>query len=183
MLISILFTPLDISYNIIKFLYILGFSLGWIYSFVILLNTIIERDLNHNINFNFYKNFSYMNISIQFTITKTYFIIFLPFITSVIPTLFFINFICYTTNKIKIIIELTEEYNKRKKLLIINNFIEEKPEYCPVCIEKFENKIKPLSCGHFIHKNCVIRSGKTNCPLCKKEVKLTIEEFIKIKYK
>jgi hypothetical protein len=45
------------------------------------------------------------------------------------------------------------------------------PERCPVCFEDetWVNK-EPLTCGHWVHYICVIRSKSPLCPLCRKEV-------------
>ena len=55
------------------------------------------------------------------------------------------------------------------------SFTCEKPCECPVCFEPL-NEDKSLSCGHWVHKNCIIRSKKDTCPLCRKQVELTLEE-------
>jgi hypothetical protein len=34
----------------------------------------------------------------------------------------------------------------------------------------------PLSCGHWIHVECVIKSGKKECPMCKSQLKFTKEQ-------
>lgn len=43
----------------------------------------------------------------------------------------------------------------------------EKPEECPICVEKFEECDKALKCGHWVHKQCIIKSGKSKCPICR----------------
>ena len=50
------------------------------------------------------------------------------------------------------------------------------PEECAVCCESVTNK-DYLSCGHCIHKSCVIKSNKTTCPCCRKEIELNREEL------
>lgn len=57
-------------------------------------------------------------------------------------------------------------------------FIEQMPEECPVCIEEFCQKDEPLSCGHWIHRSCVIRSGKAECPVCRSSLELTHDEMV-----
>jgi len=50
---------------------------------------------------------------------------------------------------------------------------------CPVCFEEIVSNV-PLSCGHWIHKNCVIRSGKPQCPICRSQItNLTNKEIEK----
>ena len=51
----------------------------------------------------------------------------------------------------------------------------EKPNECPVCYEALED-LKPLSCGHWVHKSCIIKSKKDKCPMCREKVKLTRRE-------
>lgn len=55
----------------------------------------------------------------------------------------------------------------------VNKF--EKPKDCPICMKSIENIIKPLSCGHWVHKHCVLR-WKDRCPICRKKIKLTDRE-------
>lgn len=45
-----------------------------------------------------------------------------------------------------------------------------KPKSCPVCFERVHQCRKPLSCGHWIHKSCVRKSGKAECPLCRQNL-------------
>jgi hypothetical protein len=59
---------------------------------------------------------------------------------------------------------------------------------CPVCFEEFETNFTPLEpCGHFIHIECVKKTNKMDCPLCRQhiidpdiEVKKTIKTFLNI---
>lgn len=55
------------------------------------------------------------------------------------------------------------------------SFTCEKPCECPVCFESL-NEDKSLSCGHWVHKSCIVKSKKDTCPLCRKQVVLTLEE-------
>jgi hypothetical protein len=57
--------------------------------------------------------------------------------------------------------------------VIYNNFIEDIPDYCPVCAEEGFHESDLLSCGHYVHKWCIIRSKKTICPVCRAEIELT----------
>jgi hypothetical protein len=50
----------------------------------------------------------------------------------------------------------------------INTF--EKPEECPICIEPFQDNLPLFPCSHWICKECVIKSGKNECPVCRTEV-------------
>lgn len=51
-------------------------------------------------------------------------------------------------------------------------FVEEKPDECPVCYETFSEKDKHLACGHWIHLDCVKKSMKAECPICRKPVNI-----------
>jgi len=57
-----------------------------------------------------------------------------------------------------------------------SQFQSEKPQDCPVCFESLDNENKTLSCGHWVHIDCVIKSKKDCCPLCRQTVKLSLEE-------
>lgn len=43
----------------------------------------------------------------------------------------------------------------------------EKPDECPICVEKLSEDDKALKCGHWVHKGCIIKSGKSKCPICR----------------
>lgn len=47
-----------------------------------------------------------------------------------------------------------------------------KPNDCIICCESLSNEKKSLDCGHWIHRECVIRSGKPECPVCRSPVTL-----------
>lgn len=51
-----------------------------------------------------------------------------------------------------------------------STFLEETPENCPVCLEKFRSNIRALSCGHYCHLSCILKSDKNNCPICRAEL-------------
>ncbi len=43
-----------------------------------------------------------------------------------------------------------------------------KTDECVVCLEKFTHKSQPLrKCRHWIHKKCIVNSGKDECPICR----------------
>lgn len=51
----------------------------------------------------------------------------------------------------------------------------EKPTDCCVCFENFKDTDNPLTpCGHWIHLDCIYKSGKDECPICR--VKLILSE-------
>ena len=42
---------------------------------------------------------------------------------------------------------------------------------CAVCMESFEEEFNPLNpCGHYIHEECVYKTGTNLCPICRCEV-------------
>lgn len=52
----------------------------------------------------------------------------------------------------------------------------EKPEECPICMEELTNVHVPLSCSHWVHRQCIVKWGKDKCPICRTEIKLTSSE-------
>ena len=48
---------------------------------------------------------------------------------------------------------------------------QERPEDCPVCFEPMQQR-GPLSCGHWVHIGCVVKSGKSECPICRSSLQL-----------
>ena len=43
-----------------------------------------------------------------------------------------------------------------------------KPKTCPVCWASIHQCIHPLECGHWVHKKCVQKSNKSECPICRR---------------
>jgi hypothetical protein len=43
----------------------------------------------------------------------------------------------------------------------------DKPDECCICIEPLNDEKTPLECGHWIHRECVVKSAKAQCPLCR----------------
>lgn len=66
--------------------------------------------------------------------------------------------------------------NKLQRKINKRGWKQSLPEECAVCCEKVSQK-DYLSCGHCIHKGCVILSKKTTCPCCREEVEMTKEEL------
>lgn len=52
----------------------------------------------------------------------------------------------------------------------------EKPDDCPVCMDPFNSDDMALACGHWVHKSCIIKSGKGQCPICRFELYLSTKE-------
>jgi hypothetical protein len=65
------------------------------------------------------------------------------------------------------------------RTVVKSDWKQEKPDECPVCLEEI-GEHEHLSCGHYVHKCCLIKSKKTCCPMCKNEVKLEIEDIRQI---
>jgi len=47
----------------------------------------------------------------------------------------------------------------------------EKPEDCAICMEHvYEQTETPLECGHWFHKQCLVKTNKYNCPMCRQSM-------------
>ncbi len=58
----------------------------------------------------------------------------------------------------------------------------EKPDKCPICFEDdIENKYIILTCGHQLHKECMIKCGRPTCPVCKQFVYMTPDIFLRLR--
>lgn len=55
-----------------------------------------------------------------------------------------------------------------------------KPDECPICTEPFKLNIPLFPCYHWICVNCVIESGKQECPICRQFVLLGDDDIKKI---
>lgn len=56
----------------------------------------------------------------------------------------------------------------------------EKEVDCPVCFEDMIDVDDCLSCGHWVHRSCVLK-WSNKCPICRQKIKLTKQE--KTEYK
>ncbi len=70
---------------------------------------------------------------------------------------------------------LLEQFNNR--VVPESSFVEDKPTDCPICAIKLEDTDQPLSCGHYIHKECFMKTKNTICPMCRTEVKLSFDDY------
>lgn len=80
-----------------------------------------------------------------------------------------------TRSNARVEVPVVEEQPKKKlkvKKCKEKKYEQEKPEDCPVCYDKMDEK-KPLSCGHWVHRSCVEKSRKKQCPICRSELALT----------
>jgi hypothetical protein len=54
----------------------------------------------------------------------------------------------------------------------------EKPEECSICMESIDDiTIPDLPCLHWVHKKCILKWGKYECPLCRRSIKLTKKDI------
>lgn len=53
---------------------------------------------------------------------------------------------------------------------ITTTFLEDMPENCPVCMEKFNSTARALRCGHYCHLKCILKSETNRCPICRVEL-------------
>jgi hypothetical protein len=61
---------------------------------------------------------------------------------------------------------------EEKKVDNSRQYALEKPDECPVCLEKLNDEEKPWPCGHYVHRTCITRSFKAECPLCRSKLSL-----------
>lgn len=53
-----------------------------------------------------------------------------------------------------------------------------KPDECPICLcGEDEEDLTQFCCGHYIHKKCIIHSGKSKCPVCRQFIYLDRQTF------
>ena len=48
----------------------------------------------------------------------------------------------------------------------------DKPEECPICMENITNELRPLDCGHWVHKHCLLKWNDI-CPTCRTPINLS----------
>ncbi len=66
-------------------------------------------------------------------------------------------------------------YDRQYCPLHIRLFKFPKPAECPICTDSLDNISQPLSCGHWVHKSCVLK-WKDQCPVCRAKIRLTKRE-------
>lgn len=58
------------------------------------------------------------------------------------------------------------------------------PEYCPICFEDSSSvDYIQLTCGHYLHKECMIACGRPSCPVCKQFVIMPKRMFLRLRIK
>ncbi len=58
-------------------------------------------------------------------------------------------------------------YCHHHKRMVPNNYKFPKPKSCPVCWCSIHQCLRPLTCGHWVHRICIQKSGKSECPICR----------------
>jgi Ring finger domain len=58
-----------------------------------------------------------------------------------------------------------------------------RPSECPICTFTFAKYIVPLNpCKHWVCPECIIRSGKKECPLCRSDIKIPNRHITSLKF-
>ena len=76
------------------------------------------------------------------------------------------NCINYITNKNNLICD--------DHIKLLN--IYEKPTECPICLQTLTDEFPVFPCAHWICKSCILNSSNHNCPFCRQQIYLTLEE-------
>lgn len=61
-----------------------------------------------------------------------------------------------------------------------NKFFSSKPSECIICYESLANQRHALKCGHWIHNDCIVKSAKAECPLCRCKLELCKRDMKRI---
>jgi hypothetical protein len=57
-----------------------------------------------------------------------------------------------------------------------------KPEECPVCLSGEQDELlTQYCCGHYVHDACIIKTGKSKCPVCRQFIFLERKTLKKLK--
>ena len=54
--------------------------------------------------------------------------------------------------------------------------IYEKPPECPICLQTLTDEFPVFPCAHWVCKSCILNSSNHNCPFCRQQIYLTLEE-------
>jgi len=60
-------------------------------------------------------------------------------------------------------------------------FKQDKPEDCPICCESMDSQKEALECGHWVHTECIVKSAKAQCPICRKSLISSKTDMAEIK--
>lgn len=57
------------------------------------------------------------------------------------------------------------------------------PDECPICLEPNTEDVPyiVLTCGHHLHKECIIKWGRPKCPVCKQYVYMEPSIFLPLR--
>ena len=94
-----------------------------------------------------------------------------PYIPPMLTYVAYLAWDIYTEKSLKV------EYKNHMDTIVKSDFIEEVPDSCPICLEDLVELIKPLSCGHHMHRSCFLKGSQPTCPMCRSLVELTYEEY------
>ena len=60
-----------------------------------------------------------------------------------------------------------------------NKYRYEKPDDCPICMDTISEQTEiPLSCGHWIHKECLFPTNLHICPVCRQNMKQEEVDYV-----
>lgn len=76
------------------------------------------------------------------------------------------NYFINNTNQCKLKTHSESGYCHRHRQKAVS-YKYPKPKTCPVCYCSLHQSKRPLHCGHWVHRICVEKSGKAQCPICR----------------
>lgn len=75
--------------------------------------------------------------------------------------------ICEFTTPCLVKIDSNDKYCTQHK----TRYRFDKPKECLICFETLNKNVNiPLSCGHWVHKQCIKKSKKHQCPMCRQSI-------------
>lgn len=66
-------------------------------------------------------------------------------------------------------------YCHKHKHKIMPNHKFPKPKTCPICFGSMHQCHRPLLCSHWVHRKCIQKSGKAECPLCRQKLDTDVD--------
>jgi len=94
-----------------------------------------------------------------------------PYIPPMLAYVSYLAWDIYTEKSLK------RDYKNHMDTITKTDFIEIAPDSCPICLEDLVEAVKPLSCGHHMHRSCFLKGSQPTCPMCRSLVELTYEEY------